>query len=114
MPLMNVLYAHTEGASEYTTCSGLLTSSSATWPKTALFQIIASGVSSSKLVIGKPGSIVDATTGYVSPSQLASCVSEAKGKGWSAFNLSFFFSFLGNLGHDTDKRIVSTLQRVAS
>ena len=44
----------TEGATEYTTCEGLLTQSSSTWPKTSVFETVASGVSANKLVIGKP------------------------------------------------------------
>ncbi|PIL25116.1 hypothetical protein GSI_13005 [Ganoderma sinense ZZ0214-1] len=75
--------AHAEGATEYTTCMGLLTTSSTTWPKTALFQIVASGVPSSKLVLGKPATNADTITGYVSPSTLASCLSQAKGRGWN-------------------------------
>ena len=76
---------HAEGASEYTTCSGLLTASSSTWANTALFQIIASGVPASKLVIGKPATTADATTGYMAASTLASCISQAKNQGWSKF-----------------------------
>ncbi|KAM5534676.1 hypothetical protein V8D89_011688 [Ganoderma adspersum] len=80
---------YNQGATEYTTCTGLLTTSSATWPKTALFQIIASGVPSSKLVLGKPATTADTVTGYVSPSKLASCVSQAKGKGWKGGVMSW-------------------------
>ncbi|KAJ3483841.1 hypothetical protein NLI96_g6045 [Meripilus lineatus] len=71
-----------EGASEYTTCAGLLTASSSKWPKSSLFQISASGVPINKLVIGKPATTASATNGYISPATLASCVSQAKGKGW--------------------------------
>ncbi|PSR90582.1 hypothetical protein PHLCEN_2v4875 [Hermanssonia centrifuga] len=74
---------YNQGTSEYTTCSGLLTASSSTWPQTALFQIAASGVPSSKLVIGKPATSSDATNGYMSTSTLASCVSQAKSQGWN-------------------------------
>lgn len=76
----------TEGTSEYTTCSGLLTASSSTWPQTALFQIAASGVSLDKLVIGKPGTTADANNGYMSTSTLASCVAQAYSSGWSKFS----------------------------
>ncbi|KAH0832271.1 hypothetical protein J3R83DRAFT_13264 [Lanmaoa asiatica] len=72
------------GATEYTTCAGLLTASSSAWPETALFQISANGVSLDKLVIGKPGTTSDASNGYIDPSTLASCVSEAAAKGWNA------------------------------
>ncbi|KAF8916309.1 glycoside hydrolase superfamily [Mucidula mucida] len=46
------LQFYNQGTSEYTTCDGLLTASSSTWPETALFQIIANGVDGSKLIIG--------------------------------------------------------------
>jgi len=73
---------HTEGSNEYTTCTGLLTKSSSAWPKTSLFEIAASGVPKDKLIIGKPATKGDATNGYISPSGLAECVSQAKAKGW--------------------------------
>lgn len=81
-------FVATEGTTEYTTCSGLLTTSSSTWPQTALFQIAASGVPLSKLVIGKPATTSDASNGYMSTSTLASCVSQAKNQGWSAWSFS--------------------------
>lgn len=77
-----VLTVTEEGTSEYTTCDGLLTNSSSTWPQSALFQIISSGVDQSKLVIGKPATTGDANNGYMDTSTLADCVSQAKGKGW--------------------------------
>ncbi|KAH9479370.1 hypothetical protein JR316_0007960 [Psilocybe cubensis] len=73
-----------KGSSEYTTCTGLLTASSSTWPQSSLFQISANGVPLSKLVIGKPALTSDASNGFMSTSTLASCVSQAKAKGWSA------------------------------
>jgi chitinase len=72
----------TEGSNEYTTCTGLLSKSSSTWPKTSLFEIAASGVPKDKLIIGKPATKGDATNGYISPTELAKCVSQAKAKGW--------------------------------
>ena len=77
-------HAIAEGATEYTTCTctGLLTASSSTWPESALFQIAANGVSLDKLVIGKPGTSVDASNGYIDPSMLATCVAEAAAQGW--------------------------------
>ncbi|KAN0078085.1 carbohydrate-binding module family 5 protein [Tylopilus felleus] len=73
----------TPGTSEYTTCSGLLTASSSTWPQSALFQIVASGVSQDKLLIGKPATTSDSANGYMAPSTLASCVSQAASHGWN-------------------------------
>jgi chitinase len=72
-----------EGTSEYTDCKGLLTQSSSAWPKTSLFEIAASGVSQNKLIIGKPATQSSATNGYIAPSTLAGCVSQAKNKGWN-------------------------------
>ncbi|KAG6821430.1 hypothetical protein H0H93_010154 [Arthromyces matolae] len=74
---------YNQGSSEYTTCNGLLTASSSTWPESALFQIAANGVSLSKLVIGKPATSSDASNGYMSTSTLASCVATAKSQGWN-------------------------------
>lgn len=78
-----LIHIFSEGSTEYTTCSGLLTTSSSTWPQTALFQIAASGVPLSKLVIGKPANSGDASNGFMSTSTLAGCVSQAKNQGWS-------------------------------
>ncbi|KAF7794237.1 hypothetical protein EIP86_005369 [Pleurotus ostreatoroseus] len=75
---------YNQGTAEYTTCAGLLTASSSTWPETALFQIAASGVPLSKLVIGKPANTGDANNGFMSTSTLASCVAQAKSQGWTA------------------------------
>ncbi|EKM50458.1 glycoside hydrolase family 18 protein [Phanerochaete carnosa HHB-10118-sp] len=75
---------YNQGTTEYTTCSGLLTASSSTWPETALFQIAASGVPLSKLVIGKPATASDASNGYMPTSTLATCVEQAQSQGWNA------------------------------
>ncbi|KNZ74506.1 Basic endochitinase [Termitomyces sp. J132] len=74
---------YNQGTSEYTTCSGLLTTSSNTWPESALFQIGANGVPLSKLVIGKPATTSDANNGFMSTSTLASCLNTAKAQGWN-------------------------------
>ena len=71
-----------EGASEYTTCTSLLTTSSGIWPQTALFQIASNGIPLSKLVIGKPATASDGSNGYMSTSMLASCLEQAKNNGW--------------------------------
>ncbi|KAF9240692.1 glycoside hydrolase [Melanogaster broomeanus] len=63
---------------------GLLTTSSSTWPNTAVFQIAAAGVTLNKIVIGKPATTADASNGYMSPSTLASCLGTAVGEGWDA------------------------------
>ena len=76
--------APTEGATEYTTCEGLLTQSSSTWPKTSVFEIIASGVSANKLIIGKPATTKDATNGFMDTTTLAGCLQQAKAKNWNA------------------------------
>ncbi|KAG2050103.1 glycoside hydrolase [Suillus hirtellus] len=73
---------YNQGTTEYTTCNGLLYSSSTLWPESALFQIADSGVPLDKLVIGKPATAAQATNGYIDPSLLASCVSSAYASGW--------------------------------
>jgi chitinase len=77
------LQFYNQGTSEYTTCSGLLDSSSATWPQTAVFQIGNNGVPLSKLVIGKPATTGDANNGFMSASTLAGCLQNAKNRGWN-------------------------------
>jgi len=70
---------------EYTDCTGLLTASTATYPKTSVFEIHATaGVPLDKLVIGKPGTTADANNGYIDPNTLAGCMAQAKGQGWNA------------------------------
>ncbi|KAF9073324.1 glycoside hydrolase family 18 protein [Rhodocollybia butyracea] len=76
---------YNQGTTEYTTCAGLLTASSSTWPQSALFQIAANGVTLNKLVIGKPATTADEDSGgFIAPTTLATCVEQAKNKGWSA------------------------------
>ena len=82
-----------EGTNEYTTCNGLLTQSSSTWPESAVFQIAANGVSLNKLVIGKPANSGDASNGYIPPATLATCLQQAKVKGWSAGAMVWEVSF---------------------
>ncbi|KAJ7625684.1 glycoside hydrolase family 18 protein [Roridomyces roridus] len=69
---------------DYTTCDGLLNTSSGTYPQSAVFQIAASGVPLNKIVIGKPGVPADAGSGYMEPAILAGCLATAKAQGWSA------------------------------
>ncbi|KAJ8095295.1 hypothetical protein PM082_010518 [Marasmius tenuissimus] len=82
---------YNQGISEYTTCNSLLTTSSSTWPQTALFQIAANGVPLSKLVIGKPATTGDANNGYMDPSTLATCLQTAKNQGWHGGAMSWQF-----------------------
>ncbi|RDB20908.1 Endochitinase 4 [Hypsizygus marmoreus] len=74
---------YNQGASEYSTCANLLTTSSSSWPKSAVFQIAASGIPLSKIVIGKPATASDASNGFMSTSTLASCLQQAKNQGWN-------------------------------
>ncbi|KAJ3815284.1 glycoside hydrolase [Lentinula aff. lateritia] len=84
MTCSDLLFVLAEGVNEYTTCAGLLTNSSSTWPKSALFQIAASGIPLNKLVIGKPALTSDASNGFMNTSTLASCLNTAKKFGWNA------------------------------
>ncbi|PFH50186.1 glycoside hydrolase family 18 protein [Amanita thiersii Skay4041] len=80
---------YNQGDSEYTDCEGLLFKSSSTWPESSVFEINANGVDLSKIVIGKPATKQDATTGYMDPSTLAGCVKQAKAKNWDAGVMSW-------------------------
>ncbi|EIW79374.1 glycoside hydrolase family 18 protein [Coniophora puteana RWD-64-598 SS2] len=75
---------YNQGTSEYTTCDGLLTQSSAAWPKSSLFEISAQGVPLDKLVIGKPATATDATNGFIDTATLAGCLQTAAGQKWNA------------------------------
>ncbi|KAJ7648016.1 glycoside hydrolase [Roridomyces roridus] len=74
---------YNQGA-DYTTCDGLLSTSSSQWPQSSVFQIAANGVTLNKLVIGKPALVADSTTGFMDAATLATCLSTAKAQGWSA------------------------------
>ncbi|KAJ2976768.1 hypothetical protein NUW54_g11515 [Trametes sanguinea] len=76
---------YNQGTTEYTTCDNLLNTAGGDWPGSAVFEIAASGVDLNKIVIGKPGlSVGDASNGYIAPATLATCVAQAKAKGWDA------------------------------
>lgn len=75
---------YNQGASEYTDCTGLLTTSGGTFPGTSVFEIASAGIDLSKIVIGKPAAAADASNGFMDTATLASCVAEAQGKGWNA------------------------------
>ncbi|TFL02200.1 glycoside hydrolase superfamily [Pterulicium gracile] len=77
------LQFYNQGTSEYTDCPGLLDESSSTWPETAVFQIAANGVPMDKLVIGKPAGVGDANNGQMPAETLATCLAEAKERGWN-------------------------------
>ncbi len=81
--VLNLLISPPEGFTEYVTCPSLLSASTETWPNTAVFQIAASGVPMSKIVIGKPAILTDASNGYMDPVTMASCLSQAKDQNWS-------------------------------
>ncbi|KAI5481514.1 glycoside hydrolase [Pseudohyphozyma bogoriensis] len=74
---------YNQGASLYATCSTTLTEATGI-PGTSVFEIIASGIPSSKIVIGKPatGLTSDANNGFIDYSAWAECIAQAKAKGW--------------------------------
>jgi chitinase len=67
---------------EYTTCEGLITASSSAAPKTAILELIKSGIPADKIVLGKPATAADTTTGFVEPATLAKCVAQGAKAGW--------------------------------
>ncbi|KAF8532434.1 glycoside hydrolase superfamily [Gautieria morchelliformis] len=74
---------YNDGYDVYTDCAGLLTQSPASFPKSSLFEIAASGVSLNKLLIGKPVIDPDASNGYITPQVLGQCVQQAVSKKWA-------------------------------
>ncbi|KAI8071412.1 glycoside hydrolase superfamily [Gongronella butleri] len=88
---------YNQGSSSYDTCDTLLHTSGGAFPGTSLFEIIATGVDSSKLLIGKPATAAGATnTGYMDPSSLATCISQAKSSGWDAGIMLWQFTLDSN------------------
>jgi chitinase len=76
---------YSQGASEYTDCTTLLTAAASPWQGSSLFEIANNqGVELNKLVIGKPVDSSAASNGYMDAGTLAGCVTQAKGQGWNA------------------------------
>ncbi|KAI0731324.1 glycoside hydrolase family 18 protein [Earliella scabrosa] len=75
---------YNQGTNQYTTCDNLLNTSGGAWPQSSLFEIAETGVDLDKLVIGKPAQLGNANNGYIEPATLATCLSQAKAKGWHA------------------------------
>ncbi|EKM81750.1 hypothetical protein AGABI1DRAFT_126110 [Agaricus bisporus var. burnettii JB137-S8] len=69
------------GVNEYTACNNLPTASSSTWPKTSAFEIAASVIPLSKIVIGNQPQLVTPESGSC---QLRFCAQQAKSQGWNA------------------------------
>ncbi|KZT41907.1 glycoside hydrolase family 18 protein, partial [Sistotremastrum suecicum HHB10207 ss-3] len=70
--------------SDYTTCTTLLTASNSDFPHSSVFEISSqNSIALNKLVIGKPASSGDASSGYMSASTLAGCLKQAKSSGWN-------------------------------
>lgn len=85
LPVSHSMYA--EGSSEYTTCDNLLLFSSNQWPNTAVFQLAENGVELHKIVIGKPATGADAVNGFMDTTTLATCLVQAKERGWFGVRL---------------------------
>jgi len=78
---------YNQGASCYTDFNGLFVTSAAcpNFPSTALMEIANAGVPLSKLVVGKPVTIADAGSGFVTAANLHSIFQQAKSKyNWNA------------------------------
>ncbi|XP_006461881.1 hypothetical protein AGABI2DRAFT_178861, partial [Agaricus bisporus var. bisporus H97] len=75
-------YNQDPGVNEYTACNNLLTASSSTWPKTSVFEIAASVVPLSKIVIGKPATASDAGSGFISTSVLRAAGKKPRMERW--------------------------------
>jgi chitinase len=78
-----------DGSTVYTDCTSLLTRSPASFPKSSLFEIAASGVSLNKLLIGKPVIAQDASNGLMTAQLLGQCVQQAVSKNWAGGIMGF-------------------------
>lgn len=68
----------------YETCDSLVSSSGGAFPGSSILEISSSGVDKNKLVVGKIASTANGNAGgFIDAANLATCVSQAKAKGWS-------------------------------
>ena len=75
---------YNQGDGVYTDCNSLLNDSGSGWPSTSVFEINSyTGIPLDKIVIGKPLDSGAADNGYMSPSDLATCVAQAEASGWN-------------------------------
>ena len=75
---------YNQGNNAYTTCETLINNSGSDWPDTSIMEINSSaGVPLSKIVLGKPNDAGAADNGYMDPSTLGQCVSQAQSQGWN-------------------------------
>ncbi|WVF68575.1 hypothetical protein IAT40_003344 [Kwoniella sp. CBS 6097] len=75
---------YNQGDGVYGDCETLLNDSGNDWPSTSVFEINSyAGVPLNKIVIGKPLDEGAASNGFVDPSVLNTCVTEAQQKGWN-------------------------------
>ncbi|WWC73530.1 uncharacterized protein I206_107502 [Kwoniella pini CBS 10737] len=76
---------YNQGDGVYEDCETLLFDSGNDWPSTSVFEINSSaGLPLDKIVIGKPLDEGAAANGFVDPSVLHKCVTQAEAKGWNA------------------------------
>ncbi|OCF46041.1 hypothetical protein I317_00129 [Kwoniella heveanensis CBS 569] len=76
---------YNQGDGVYGDCDTLLNDSGNDWPSTSVFEINSyAGVPLNKVVIGKPLDEGAASNGFIDPSVLNTCVTEAQAKGWNA------------------------------
>ncbi|OBZ74604.1 hypothetical protein A0H81_05468 [Grifola frondosa] len=80
-----------QGATEYTDCNGLLTTSGGQFPNSSIFEIASQNIPLSRLVIGKLGTTADGYTGFMDPQTLGTCVAQAQKQGWSTGVMAFQF-----------------------
>ncbi|KAF9078654.1 glycoside hydrolase superfamily [Rhodocollybia butyracea] len=67
---------YNQGKTVYNTCENLVTKMNDDNPP--LLEIVANGVPIEKLVVGKPAVADDASDGYISPTELGECLTQAK------------------------------------
>ena len=75
---------YNQGANEYITYQTIFVASANWFPGTSVSEMIANGIPSEKIVVGKPSAPDQATNGYVDPATLGTFVSQAYSQlGWN-------------------------------
>lgn len=82
---MYLVQTYNQGAGMYDSCQSLLHSSGNACPGSSIFEIHEKeNVPLNKLVVGKPATQADASTGYMAPKDLGKCLGKARKEGWDA------------------------------
>jgi len=95
---------YNQGQGMYESCTSLIDGDSSTIAGTSVEEIIKSGIPAAKLIVGKPSDSTQASNGYIDPTTLGGCVSNASTQPggvmswqWSSAPASWIAAAKGNL-----------------